>query len=342
MQTVASDAHRDHHGTELDRGRLIPSWERPERAEIILAAVVAADLGPVVEPAQLDVGLVDRVHDPDYVRFLRTAWDHWVSAGFEADAAMAMAWPARRLDGPRPDDVEGRLGHHSFAADTSIVAGTWTAASASAAIAQTGAELVATGAPAAFSLCRPPGHHATTDQFGGYCYLNNAAIAAQHLLDRGADRVGVIDVDYHHGNGTQDIFYTRDDVAFCSLHADPRSQFPWFCGHDDERGAGTGEGCNRNIPLPRGTSTDLWLAALDNGVAWLDSTGIDALVVSLGVDTHRSDPISDFELVTSDYPELGRRLALCGLPTVFVMEGGYATDVLGTNVVGVLRGFLDH
>ena len=179
------------------------------------------------------------------------------------------------------------------------------------------------------------------DQFGGYCYLNNAAIAAQHLLDRGASRVGILDVDYHHGNGTQDIFFARPDVAFCSLHVDPLQQFPWFLGHADERGAGAGEGYSQNLPLPRGTSAPAWMAALDDGLAWLLGLVLDALVVSLGVDTFEGDPISDFGLTTSDFPALGLRLAGADLPTVFVLEGGYAIDALGENVAGVLTGALD-
>lgn len=340
MRTVASDEHRSHHSTELDRGRLVPSWERPERADRIREAIGAAQLGPIVPPAALDPDLLRQVHDPDYVTFLEGAWDRWVAAGYDAPAAMGIAWPGRRLGRQRPRDLLGQLGYHSFAADCSIVAGTWEAAVSSAAIAQTAAHLVAEGDPAAFALCRPPGHHAMSDQFGGYCYLNNAAVAAQLLVEHGADRVAILDLDHHHGNGTQDIFFARADVSFCSIHADPLHRFPWFLGHADERGAGTGEGYSRNLPLPLGTAAPAWMEALDLGLSWLGAIGMDALVVSLGVDTFIDDPISEFALTTTDYPPVGRRLAAAGLPTVFVMEGGYATDALGPNVVGVLDGFL--
>ncbi len=340
MRTVASHDHRSHHSIELDRGRLVPSWEGPERADRIREAVIEARLGPIVEPDPLDRALLGRVHDPVYVEFLERAWDRWVADGYEAPGAMGIAWPGRRLGRRRPDDLLGQLGYHSFAADCSIVAGTWTAVASSAAVAQTAAQFVADGERTAFALCRPPGHHAMSDQFGGYCYLNNAAVAAQLLVEGGADRVAILDLDHHHGNGTQDIFFARSDVAFCSLHADPSHRFPWFLGHADERGAGAGDGYSRNLPLPPGTGVDAWREALDAGLTWLGPLGIDALVVSLGVDTFVDDPISDFELATSDYPPVGRRLAGAGLPTVFVMEGGYATDALGPNVVGVLEGFL--
>ncbi len=275
-----------------------------------------------------------------YVEFLEGAWERWEASPYDAPAAMGIAWPGRRLGRQRPDDLLGQLGYHSFAADCSIVAGTWTAAAASAAIAQTAARFVADGDRTSFALCRPPGHHAMSDQFGGYCYLNNAAVAAQSLSDAGAQRVGILDLDHHHGNGTQDIFFARSDVAFCSVHADPRHRFPWFLGHADERGAGAGDGYSRNLPLPPGTGVSSWMDALDHALSWLSSLGIDSLVVSLGVDTFVDDPISDFTLTTADYPPVGRRLAAADLPTVFIMEGGYATDALGPNVVAVLEGFL--
>ena len=340
MRTVASDDHRSHHSIELDRGRLVPSWEGPERADRIHDAVVAAALGPIVEAEPLDRDLLGRVHDPVYVEFLEGAWERWEASPYDAPAAMGIAWPGRRLGRQRPDDLLGQLGYHSFAADCSIVAGTWTAAATSAAVAQTAARFVADGDRTSFALCRPPGHHAMSDQFGGYCYLNNAAVAAQSLSDAGAERVGILDLDHHHGNGTQDIFFARDDVAFCSVHADPRHRFPWFLGHADERGAGAGDGYSRNLPLPPGTGVAAWMDALEHALSWLGSLGIDSLVVSLGVDTFVDDPISDFTLTTADYPPVGRRLAAAGLPTVFVMEGGYATEALGPNVVAVLEGFL--
>jgi acetoin utilization deacetylase AcuC-like enzyme len=252
---------------------------------------------------------------------------------------MAFGWPARRMGQRRPTAVEAQLGYYSFAADCSIGEHTWAAALASAALAQTAASVVAGGDRSAFARCRPPGHHAGRDIFGGYCYLNNAAIAAEVMRQSGVGRVGILDVDYHHGNGTQDIFYEREDVVFCSIHADPATDFPYFLGYADEQGWGAGEGRNRNISMPVGTDAERWLAALDEALAWLELLRVEALVVSLGVDTFVGDPISHFTLGSDAYPVMGERIGALGLPSVFVLEGGYASDALGQNVVSVLAGF---
>ncbi len=351
MLIVSSDVHRAHHALELDSGELIPSWEHPGRADSVQAAIEAAGLGPIVVPERLDRSLVDRVHEPGYVGFVETAHERWVAEGYQAPAAMGFAWPARGAVNltHRPIDLMAQLGWYSFAADCSIVAGTWAAAAEAAACAQTAADAVdlaagasSSGLPptqSAFALCRPPGHHAGYDTFGGYCYLNNAAIAATRLRDRGAARVAIVDVDFHHGNGTQEIFYECDDVVFCSIHGDPLWAFPWFAGHADEIGAGLGEGCNLNLPLGRGTTFEVWMEALGTGLDWVRGHGCDALVVSLGVDTFEGDPISEFALATDDFPAVGGALAGLDLPTVLVLEGGYATDELGANVAGVLAGF---
>lgn len=254
---------------------------------------------------------------------------------------MAFGWPARRFRDVRPEHLEAQLGYYSFAADCSIAAGTWEAVADSAAIAHTAADRVLGGDGAVFARCRPPGHHAMLDQFGGYCYLNNAAIAAQRLREGGAAQVALLDVDYHHGNGTQDIFYERSDVRVSSLHADPVEEFPYFLGHADETGAGPGEGHNHNLPLPHGTGPDDWFDTLDHATGWLLESQPDALVVSLGLDTFVDDPISHFRLEHADFRTLGERLARVGLPTVLVLvlEGGYATAELGHNTVAVLDSF---
>ena len=189
------------------------------------------------------------------------------------------------------------------------------------------------------AVVRPPGHHASRDQFGGYCYLNNAAIAAAQLLAAGTGRVAVVDVDYHHGNGTQDIFYDRDDVYFCSLHADPAQEYPYFLGYANETGSGAGAGCNFNMPLPRGTGFDVWREALRFALRRVAQFRAAALVVSLGLDTFEGDPISGFRLKSRDYLSVGGDIARAGLPTVFVFEGGYAVAQLGVNAINVLEGF---
>ena len=341
MLVVRSDIHHHHHCLELDAGRLIASWESPDRAVHVDRALDDAQHHRFVEPDPLPLGLVEEVHDPDYVTFLRTAWRRWVDAGHDTPAAMAFGWPARRFRDVRPNQLEAQLGYYSFAADCSIAAGTWSAAEDSAAIAATAAVAVAGAERIAFARCRPPGHHAMRDQFGGYCFLNNAAIAAHVLRSAGHARVAVLDVDYHHGNGTQDIFYGRDDVRVANLHADPCEAFPYFLGHADERGAGRGEGHNLNLPLPRGTGSEAWFGTFDRAAEWVTAAGATALVLSLGLDTFEDDPISHFHLTTADFVELGRRVAAIDVPTVAVLEGGYATAALGINVAAVLDGFTE-
>jgi acetoin utilization deacetylase AcuC-like enzyme len=198
---------------------------------------------------------------------------------------------------------------------------------------------VADGARSAFSLSRPPGHHAGSDFFGGYCFLNNAALAAQALRDLGMKRVAVLDIDYHHGNGTQAIFYDRADVFFSSVHGDPQTEYPFFLGYADEKGSGAGLGCNQNLPLPRGTDFETWRSALGAALQGIADFKAEALVVSLGLDTFEGDPISGFRLKSDDYLRVGEDLADAGLPTVFVFEGGYAVAEVGVNAVNVLEGY---
>jgi acetoin utilization deacetylase AcuC-like enzyme len=328
-------------------GRLQPHVEVPARAELVLAAVRERALGPVEEVAAVagdertDRAAVERVHDPAFVAFLESIWADWTGEGRTWDA-MPYVWSGVAL--PRsevaPEALDARLGHWGFDAGTPITGGTWDAAWWSARTALAGARLLLGGErDGVFALCRPPGHHATPSAFGGYCYLGNSAIAAQALRDGGAATVAVLDVDYHHGNGTQATFWERSDVVTISLHADPRQEYPYFTGHEGERGAAAGEGANHNLPMPWGTGFDRWSEALDAGCAVVADSGADALVVPLGVDTHEDDPISRFRLQTDDYLRVGARIAELGVPTLFVLEGGYATDVIGINVANVLEGF---
>ncbi|RZV43722.1 MAG: histone deacetylase family protein [Acidimicrobiales bacterium] len=341
MKVVRSDDHRLHfpHG-ELSDGELVRPYECPERWDHVVAALNAAGMTDVVEPEHLELDLLLRVHDPAYVAFLRTAWTEWEESGRHGDM-IPTCFPTRRMAQHEPLEIDGRLGYFSFAAETAITDGTWKASIASAAIAKTAQKHVSAGESAAFALCRPPGHHAGLDYFGGYCFINNAAIAAQGLLDDGAKRVAVLDIDFHHGNGTQDIFYNRSDVFFASIHGDPLSEFPYFSGFKEETGAGAGDGATRNYPLLPGTTFQEWVAALDQALREIDEYGAEALVVSLGVDTFADDPISSFRLATEDFLMVGRRIGRAGLPTVYCMEGGYAVEEIGTNTVNVLIGHED-
>ncbi len=344
MDVVYSPAQTLHHALELDGGQLVLSWEGPVRAVRVAERLAVSHV--LVEPDPFDQDLAEQVHERDYIDFLAGCWDRWSAEGRGATQAMAFSWPATGLRDVRPDNLDGQLGYYSFAADCSIGPDTWNSVAVSAAAAQTAARLVAEragkaagGEAAAFALCRPPGHHAGPRQFGGYCYLNNAAIAAQALRNQAVERVAVLDIDYHHGNGTQEIFYRRNDVAFCSIHADPVQEFPYFSGFADETGTGDGDGHNLNLPLPLSTGPSEWMATLDRAIDWIREFDPEALVVSAGVDTYENDPISTFKLPTAVYPTIGARLASLDLPTVLVMEGGYATDELADNFAGLLRGF---
>jgi acetoin utilization deacetylase AcuC-like enzyme len=339
MITVFSDEHLKRNArTELYGGRLVAPHECPERAQIVLERVLAVGLGEVIPPAQFGLGPVLKVHDERFVEFLESAWRDWVAAG-NLGEAIPDCWPARRMTQRCPSGIAGRLGYYAMAAETSISAGTWEAARAAADVAITASGHLQRGARGAFALCRPPGHHAARDLYGGYCFLNNAAIAAQSLRDQGAARVAVLDVDFHHGNGTQDIFYDRADVLYVSLHGDPAHAFPYFSGYADETGAGAGTGYNMNLPLPPATEFSVWQQALAQGLARIQRFAPDALVVSLGVDTFAQDPISFFRLASDDFSAYGRMIGACKLPTLFVFEGGYAVADVGVNAVNVLSGF---
>jgi acetoin utilization deacetylase AcuC-like enzyme len=339
MKTIFTEDHRLQDGkAELIDGKLMPCFEMPRRAEIVIARVRDQKLGEVVAPERFGVDPVLRVHKPDYVRFLETAWGEWVGQHGNYDA-LPLNWIAPGMRRLLPETIDGKLSYYSFDAGTPITAGTWRAAVASAEVAMTGMKLVKGGERSVFSLCRPPGHHAGSDFYGGYCFFNNAAIAAQGFRDGGAARVAILDVDYHHGNGTQEIFYRRDDVLTISIHADPKQEFPFFLGHADERGEGRGEGAHLNLPLPWGISWTEYGPALDTAMRRIAEFAPDAIVVSLGVDTFEKDPISKFKLKHEDYLRTGEVIAAAGKPTLFVMEGGYAVDELGINAVNVLQGF---
>lgn len=341
MITVYSEKHRLQAGrSELKEGELVPCFEKPERAELILARVREVGLGPVIAPAEFGLAPVLRVHKPDLVEFLQTAWDRWREAYGELDA-LPLNWLAPGFRRKRPENIEGLLGYYCFDAGTPVTAGTWAAAYASACTALTGAQKLSAGERGVFALCRPPGHHAGDDFYGGYCFLNNAAIAARALRDGGFARVAVLDVDFHHGNGTQQIFYESGDVFVANIHGHPSRNFPYFLGFEDETGNGEGEGCNLNLPLENGTAWDGYAPVLNRALEKIAAFGTQALVVSLGVDTFAGDPISSFKLTGPDFLKMGRAISAAGLPTLFVMEGGYAVGDLGANAVNVLQGFLE-
>ena len=338
MKTVFSDLHRlQTVETEFYRGKWVEAFEIPRRADLVLDAVRHADLGPVIEPESFDLAPVLAVHDPQFVRFLENAWRDWL-AEVGPIPAYPNVWPPRRsrmISTVRPG---AELGRYAVDMSSPIIEGTWQAARAAVDCALTGAKLINAGESSAFALCRPPGHHSGRDYFGGYCFLNNAAIAAHYFRDTGAERVAVLDIDYHHGNGTQDIFYDRADVLTVSIHGDPRQEYPYYMGFADETGENAGQGFNVNLPLAWGSAFPEWSAALHQAIQRIAAFAPDRLVVSLGVDTFEEDPISHFALKSSDFLEIGRRISALAIPVLFVMEGGYAIEALGTNAVNVLKG----
>jgi acetoin utilization deacetylase AcuC-like enzyme len=325
---------------EFFRGERVPCFETPSRAEYVRSELVARGHQLRVPTADCRP-LLTTVHATRYVAFLESAWEQWLAMD-SANAGLQpfpSVWPIRSLRSDlEPTDFIARLGLYSFDNGTPLAAGTWAAAKAGADAAVSAANLLAGGQRAVFCASRPPGHHAGVDFMGGYCFLNNAAIAAQALRSRGCERVAVLDVDYHHGNGTQAIFYERSDVLVVSIHADPKTEYPFYSGYADETGAGDGRGFNRNLPLPVGTEAEMWFAALEAACAAIEHYRADALVVSLGLDTFVGDPLTRFKLLSDDFRRLGAKLGRMGLPTAFILEGGYAAAELGINAANVLDG----
>ena len=318
---------------EFFNGAVHSAAEHPGRVGAILAAIE-----PTEPPADLGFEPLLRVHSPEYLDFLRTAHDQWRAAGREGDA-FPYTFP---VVGRRPlalSRIDALLGQYSFDTSSPIAVKTWDAAYWAAQTALAATDAVLSGERSAFAVCRPPGHHCGRDYLGGYSYLSNAAIAAEHAIASSRTRVAILDVDYHHGNGTQDIFYDRADALYVSIHADPVMDYPYFWGHADERGTGSGEGANLNLPLPRGTDWSDYEPALVQALDRIEQHDPGLLIVSYGADTYEGDPISHFKLKTSDYAPMARRIAALGLPTVVVMEGGYAVDALGANVSEFLSGF---
>ena len=339
MKTVYTKNHILRNSkTELFGGELVKPFERPERMEYILNEIKTRKLGAILDPVNFDMDIIYKIHDKKYVDFLNNAWNEWVALGFKGEA-IPTVYPSRSMNSDVvPTFIEGKLGYYCLANETSISEGTVEAAYESVKVALTAADML-DEEKSVFALCRPPGHHASKDQYGGYCFFNNVAIAAEKLKEKGAKRIFILDIDFHHGNGTQAIFYDRSDVFFVSLHGDPKNAFPHFLGHADEKGSGEGVGYNCNYPMPPGTPYDVWTKSLDDSISKIQNFSPEALIVSLGVDTYENDPISFFKLKSDDFFDVGRKIASINLPTLFVMEGGYAIKEIGVNTVNTLKGF---
>ena len=317
---------------EFFNGALHPAAEHPGRVDAILSAI-----GPTEPISDRGIDPLLRVHSPDYLAFLQTAHTEWREAGREGDA-LPYAFPVVRRRPLTFDRIDAKLGQYSFDTSSPIGPDTWLSSYWGAQTALAALDAVQDGGNA-FAFCRPPGHHAGRDYLGGYSYINNAAVVAAEAIAQGRRSVAILDIDYHHGNGTQDIFYDRADIRFASIHADPRTDYPFFWGHADEAGEGAGQGANLNLPLPRGTEFDAYDVALCTALEWLGQGDPELLIVSFGADTWQGDPISHFALTTANYAALAKRIAGLGLSTVIVMEGGYAVEARGDNVVSFLGGF---
>lgn len=337
MKAVYSERHRIHDPQFfLVRGVVRRTTEQPERADRLLAGVKAGS-HTLIAPQEFGQGPRARVHSADYLAFLAEAWDEWVALGDSGPEMIANIHPVRHA-ATYPTHIIGKLGWHTADTACPIGPGTWKGACAATDVAVTAAQLVMDGERASYALCRPPGHHAFADMAGGFCFLNNSAIAAAHLRQM-HERVAILDVDVHHGNGTQGIFYERGDVLTVSIHADPARFYPFVWGHAHERGAGAGLGANLNIPLPLGTGDDGFIAALAHAKAMLAAFAPGALVVALGLDASEHDPLAGLAVTTDGFHRIGAAIASIGLPTVFVQEGGYLSEILGANLTAVLGGF---
>ena len=350
MQVVYSPAHLGHDITvETFMGQPVPANEVAERAERIRAALDADGGFPSCGPSEHGEAPITAVHDAGLVRFLEVAWSELRAQRIDRPYLTADTYPNRSMfEGMseaaigasvrEPVQAGGRAGYWGLDSAAPIVAGTYVAARAAVDVALTAVDLVLGGAQAAYGLCRPPGHHAARSMYGGYCFFNNAAIAAEAVVRVTGERAAILDVDYHHGNGSQQIFWRRGDVRYVSIHADPDNDYPYFLGRADETGEGDGAGENLNIPLRSGTTNDEYLVAVDRALDAIAAVPGSVIVVSLGFDTYGLDPIGTFALTTDVYHEVGRRTAALGRRLVVLQEGGYHRPSLGENARAWLRG----
>jgi acetoin utilization deacetylase AcuC-like enzyme len=339
MKVFYSEAHRKHYPPfeVFDGGLRVPYLENPDRMDQILKALHDVKWAEFCEPSDFGLDPILAVHDKEYLDFLASAWTEWLVTEPRDPSTLLPATFALRRQPQKPKSLLGRAGYYIMDLSACIVEGTYQAALASANCALSAAQAVMDGERAVFALCRPPGHHAGKDYAGGYCFINNAAVAANLLSSKG--HVAVLDVDYHAGNGTQDIFYPRDDVFTVSIHADPDFEYPSFIGYADERGRGRGFGFHHNFPLPAGTTDAEYLQTLDQAIHLIQGYKPAYLVVSAGMDIYADDPLGTIKVTTDGIHEIGKQIASLGLPTVIVMEGGYANEALGRNIITFLSVF---
>jgi acetoin utilization deacetylase AcuC-like enzyme len=347
MDVVWTDLHRRHAPRhEINMGQAIPTYERPDRAETIRDELLTDSRYRFVDRREFGREPVEAVHHAGLIGFLESAWSELNTSTGRDEFFPEVVMHAGLRDGmgkaPLPQSAVTGFGYWCYETATPLVEGTYVAARASVDVALTAADIVLAGASYSYGLCRPPGHHAASDVYGGFCFFNNAAIVAHHVATTTGSKVTVLDVDYHHGNGTQQIFFDRDDVQFVSLHGDPVRAYPWYTGHADEIGTGVGRGTTLNFPLAAETPDDVYERRLADACVAIADFAPSLLVVSLGVDTYWNDPISDFALTTDGYRRCGAIVRQLGLPTVVLQEGGYDIEAIGRNVHAWLDGLAGH
>ena len=340
MKIFYSEKHRQHYPPfeVFDGGVRVPYLENPDRMDQIRGALRSVKWADILEPSNFGLDPILAVHDKEYLDFLASAWIEWLASDPQDSTTLIPATFALRRQPQKPKSLLGLAGYYIMDLSACIVEGTYEAALASANCALNAAQAVADGERASFALCRPPGHHAGKDYAGGYCFINNAAVAANWLSFKG--HVAILDIDYHAGNGTQDIFYARDDVLTISIHADPDFEYPHFIGFADERGRGRGFTFHHNFPLPKGTGDAEYLDTLERAIGLIREYRPAYLVVSAGMDIYADDPLGTIKVTTEGIGEIGRQIALLDLPTVIVMEGGYANEALGRNILVLLSAFV--
>ena len=339
MKVFYSEQHRRHYPPfeVFDGGVRVPYLENPDRMDKILGALRSVNWVNILKPLDFGLAPILAVHDKDYLDFLASAWTEWLASDPTDSSTLIPATFALRRQPQKPKSLLGLAGYYIMDLSACIVEGTYQAALASANCALSAAQVIADGEPSSFALCRPPGHHAGKDYAGGYCFLNNTAIAANRLSTKGY--VAILDIDYHAGNGTQDIFYSRNDVLTISIHADPDFEYPHFAGFVGERGRDRGLGYHHNFPLPKGTGNVEYLQTLDTALGLIREFNPAYLVVSAGMDIYADDPLGTIKVTTDGIGEIGKRIASLALPTVLVMEGGYANEALGRNILALLSAF---
>ncbi len=340
MKVFYSEAHRAHQPSfeVFDGGLRTPYMENVDRMDQILRALRQTDWVELCEPKDFGLDPIYAVHDKDYIDFLASCWTEWLASEAKDKSTLLPATFALRRHPQKPTGLLGRAGYYLMDLSACIVEGTYSAALASANCALSAAETIAKGERVLCALCRPPGHHAGKDYAGGYCFINNASVAANWLSSNG--KVALLDIDYHCGNGTQDIFYERDDVLTISIHADPNFEYPHYWGYAHETGSGAGLGFHKNFPLEKGTDDVRYLSVLDDALNLIRNFAPKYLVVSAGMDIYTDDPLGTIKVTTHGIGEIGKRIASLGLPSVIVMEGGYANEVLGRNVVAFLENWI--